>query len=267
MHRVSPPPLTRKPARVVGQDDPMLEAVIFDLDGTLVDSEQHGHRVAFNAAFEAFAMADRWNPERYRALLAITGGERRLYHWLSSAESSFAGHPEGARRARAAELHRWKTNRVEAMAAAGEIPARPGVVEWLDELAAHGVRLAVATTGSRQWALPLLDKVFGQGRFEVVVAGDDVTRRKPDPEAYCLTLEQLGVGAAGVVAIEDSGPGWEAARDAGITCVVVANAETDRDAVADADVLLEEFGPDPFRILSGALAGAEGSHARGKLET
>jgi HAD superfamily hydrolase (TIGR01509 family) len=244
----------------------VLEAVIFDLDGTLVDSEQHGHRVAFNAAFEAAGMPDRWSPQRYRELLATTGGERRIFGWLSSPESSFAGHSEDERRARAASLHRWKTDRVEAMAAAGEIPARPGVTGWLDELAAQGVRLAVATTGSRQWALPLLDKVFGLDRFEVVVAGDDVSRRKPDPEAYCLALRQLGVDAAAVIAVEDSGPGWESARDAGITCVVVANAETDRDAVAGAPVVLEEFGAEPYRILSDAIAGPEGSTARGKLE-
>jgi len=245
----------------------VLEAVIFDLDGTLVDSEQHGHRVAFNAAFEAAGMPDRWSTGRYRELLATTGGERRLYRWLSSPESSFAGHTEEERRARAASLHRWKTDRVESMAAAGEIPARVGVTGWLDELAAKGVRLAVATTGSRQWALPLLDKVFGLARFEVVVAGDDVTRRKPDPEAYSLTLRRLGIEASRAVAVEDSGPGWEAARDAGVTCVVVANAETDREAVAGARVVLEEFGPEPFRILSDALAGPEGPQARGKLVT
>ncbi len=221
----------------------MLHAVIFDLDGTLVDSEQYGHRVAFNDAFEAFGLPDRWTPERYRDLLAVTGGERRLFGWLSGPGSSCAERPEAARRELAAALHRWKTGRVQEMATAGSIPARAGVGEWLEELAGRGVRLAVATTGSRQWAIPLLDKVFGPGRFEVVVAGDDVARRKPDPEAYLLALTRLGLDPAEAVAVEDSGPGWVSARDAGLTCVVVANDETDLTTVAGAPLIVDGFGP------------------------
>lgn len=235
------------------QDKPMLAAVIFDLDGTLVDSEQQGHRVAFNDAFAALGLPDRWSPQRYRGLLATTGGERRLYQWLSSPESSFCDREEAQRRSMAASLHRWKTDRVEAMAAAGAIPPRDGAMEWLDELAARGVRLAVATTGSRQWALPLLDKVFGLPRFEVVVAGDEVTHRKPDPEAYLVTLARLKVAVTDAVAVEDSGPGFLAAHGAGLACVVVANDETDLDAVAGAEVLIDGFVASPFEILSGAL--------------
>lgn len=221
----------------------MLQAVIFDLDGTLVDSEQYGHRVAFNDAFEAFGLPDRWSPERYRDLLAVTGGERRLFAWLSGPESSCAERPEAERHEMAAALHRWKTGRVQAMAASGSIPARDGVGDWLEELTASGIRLAVATTGSRQWAIPLLDKVFGRDRFEVVVAGDDVAHRKPDPEAYVLALTRLGLDPTAVVAVEDSGPGWESARDACLTCAVVANDETDLATVAGAPLILDGFGP------------------------
>ena len=220
-----------------------LEAVIFDLDGTLVDSEQYGHRVAFNEAFEAFGLPDRWTPERYRELLATTGGERRLLAWLCSPESSYFDRPEAQRREMAASLHGWKSDRVEAMAASGAIPAREGVGDWLQELAGRGVALAVATTGSRQWALPLLDKLFGLDRFAGVVTGDDVARRKPDPEAYQLALARLGVDRTAAVAVEDSGPGWEAARAAGLACVVVADTETNLDSVADAPLVLDGFGP------------------------
>jgi len=223
----------------------MLEAVIFDLDGTLVDSEQYGHRVAFNDAFDAFGLPDRWTPERYRELLAITGGERRLFAWLSCPDSCFCERPEAERRAMAASLHRWKTNRVEAMAAAGAIPARPGVTDWLDQLSAARVRVAVATTGSRQWALPLLDKTFGVDRFEVVVAGDDVSRRKPDPEAYVLVVDRLHLHRRAAVAIEDSGPGWESAHRAGLTCVIVANDETNLATVSGAPLIVDGFGPSP----------------------
>jgi HAD superfamily hydrolase (TIGR01509 family) len=220
----------------------MLEAVIFDLDGTLVDSEQQGHRVAFNDAFEAFGLPDRWSTSVYRELLATTGGERRLFAWLSGPGSSFADRSEDERRQMAKSLHRWKSDRVEAMAASGAIPARDGVGDWLGQLAGQGVRLAVATTGSRQWALPLLGKVFADDHFEVVVAGDDVAHRKPDPEAYLLALQRLGLDPTAAVAVEDSGPGWEAARAAGITCVVVANDETNLPTVAGAPLVIDGFG-------------------------
>jgi len=236
-----------------------LDAVIFDLDGTLVDSEQQGHRVAFNAAFEALGLPDRWDPDLYRRLLVTTGGERRLYAWLSSDASSFSDRPEEERREMARALHRWKTERVESMAAAGQIPAREGVAAWLDDLASHGVRLAVATTGSRQWTLPLLATLFGLERFEVVVAGDDVTERKPDPEAYLVCLERLGVAADRAVAVEDSGPGFASAQAAELCCVIVANDETDRAAVASADLVLEQFDPGCFKLLNDLVV-------RGKID-
>jgi HAD superfamily hydrolase (TIGR01509 family) len=223
----------------------MLEAVIFDLDGTLVDSEQYGHRVAFNDAFEAFELPDRWSPERYRGLLAVTGGERRLFAWLTSAESSFCDRPEPEQRRMAKSLHHWKTARVEAMASAGAVPARPEADDWLVALAARDIRVAVATTGSRQWAIPLLDTVFGRDRFEVVVTGDDVAQRKPDPEAYLLALSRLGIDRCAAVAVEDSGPGWEAARAAGLVCVVVANEETDPATVDGAPLIIDGFGAHP----------------------
>lgn len=244
----------------------MLEAVIFDLDGTLVDSEQYGHRLAFNEAFGHFGLPDQWDEDRYRQLLATTGGERRLFEWLSSPESAFSTRPEPERRQMAQDLHRWKTDRFAAMAAAGEIPPRDGVFDWLDDLDRHHVRLAVATTGSRRWVMPLLDKTFGAGRFEVVVAGDDVAQRKPDPEAYLRSLERLGVTARQVVAVEDSRPGWESAANAQVTCAVVANEETDLASATNAagpPLVLDGFGPaaavimDRFGVVKSGAGAAE----------
>jgi len=232
----------------------MLKAVILDLDGTLVDSEQQGHRVAFNLAFEAFSLPDRWDPERYRQLLSVSGGERRLFGWLSSPDSSFRDRPEAERREMAGALHRWKTQRFAELAAAGEIPAQPGAVRLVEQLESAGVTLAIATTGSRQWVEPLVDRLFGWDRFATVVTGEDVRRLKPDPEAYLVTLRRLGLVPPEAVAIEDSGNGWNAARAAGVACLVVANAETSMDEVADADLVLDGLGADghpPHAIVDG----------------
>ena len=207
------------------------------MDGTLVDSERDGHRVAFNMAFEEAGMPDRWDEERYGELLAVPGGKRRL-----SAYFEEQGMGEQERDELSGRLHRRKTDLFKEMASEGQIKARPGVVELVDELSEAGVRLGVATTGSREWVDPLLDKLFGAGRFEAVVGGDEVENRKPDPTAYLTALERLGVEAAVAVAVEDSVVGLQAAKAAGLACVVVVNDYTREEDFDDADLVLDGFG-------------------------
>lgn len=219
-----------------------LRAVIFDVDGTLVDSEQHGHRIAFNEAFRACGLRDHWDRALYRELLAVTGGEARLLAWFRNPASSIHGAPEHELRRIARDVHRAKTELFIQIASTGVVPPREGVRTLLDELAAASIELCVATTGSRAWVLSLLDRVFGIERFSLVVTGDDVTSRKPDPAAYRLVLEGRDLSADETLAIEDSGPGLRAAAAAGLPCVVVANSETDLAAVQDAEVVVSGFG-------------------------
>lgn len=216
---------------------PALDAVIFDVDGTLVDSERDGHRIAFNAAFEEFGLPDRWEVEEYGCLLAITGGERRLREYLR--QRGF-GDEESADLAH--RLHVRKTELFTSMVERGRVPPRPGATRLISDLERRGIRLAVATTGSRAWVVALLDRLFGRGRFEVVVTGDEAPLRKPDPSAYHLALHSLGVDAAGVVAVEDSGNGLAAARAAGLCCVVVLNDYTRDDDVDGAALVVDGFG-------------------------
>ncbi|GAC1338470.1 MAG: HAD family hydrolase [Candidatus Dormibacteria bacterium] len=214
-----------------------LVAVIFDVDGTLVDSERDGHRVAFNRAFEEFGMPDRWEVGEYGRLLAITGGERRLDTHLARRIE------DAAQRARlATQLHARKTEIFHEMVVSGMVEPRPGVLRLLDELEAAGVRLGVATTGTRAWVLPLLGRVFGATRFETVITGDEAPDRKPDPSAYHLALRELGAGPSGVVAIEDSRNGLVAARGAGLPCVVVVNDYTRGQDFSPAQLVLDGFG-------------------------
>jgi HAD superfamily hydrolase (TIGR01509 family) len=224
-----------------------LQAVVLDVDGTLVDSERDGHRVAFNRAFEEAGLPDRWDVERYGELLAVTGGENRLNAYFEE-----QGMPEEERQELASRLHARKTEIFTEMASQGEIAPRPGVSELLDELEEAGVQLAVATTGSRKWVDPLLDRLFGLERFDPIVASDEAPDRKPDPMAHQLALERLGLSASAALGLEDSANGLQAAKAAGLACVVVVNDYTREQDFDYADLVLDGFGrpDDPVPVLA-----------------
>lgn len=222
-----------------------LRAVVLDVDGTLVDSERDGHRVAFNLAFEELGLPYRWDPELYGELLLVTGGERRLARYLER-----EGQGEAERNDLARRLHRRKTQLFQELIQEGQVQPRPGVTELLDELAAERVRVSVTTTGSRAWVGPLLEQLFGLDRFEVVITGDEVDVLKPDPAAYLQALEAMAVPPApDVVAIEDSRNGLVAARAAGLSCVVVVNDYTREQDFSGSELVLDGYGADQTRVV------------------
>ena len=214
---------------------PVLSAVLFDVDGTLADTERDGHRPAFNRAFAESGIAERWDVEEYGRRLAVTGGQRRIERFLAD-----RGHPDPTGFARV--LHRAKTRHFVEWVRSGPVRSRPGVDELLAGLRSAGVPVGVVTTGRRAWVLPLLDRLFGPGTFGVVVTGDDVERLKPAPEAYLLALRRTGRDPATVLAVEDSPPGLAAARAAGLACVVVTNGYTVREGFPGAAAVLTSFG-------------------------
>ena len=138
-------------------------------------------------------------------------------------------------------MHRTKTDLFVEDVRRGEIAPRPGVRELVDDLRSHGVRIAVATTGTRAWVEPLLAHLLGADTAEVVVCGDDVTDLKPDPAAYLLALSRLGLDADVAVAVEDSGPGLRAALAAGLATVVVTNDYTAGHDVTGAAIVRDSF--------------------------
>lgn len=197
-----------------------LSAVVFDVDGTLVDSERDGHRVAFNAAFEEAGLPDRWDVDTYGELLRVAGGVQRLTHW-------FEQHGRSASQARslAKQLHPRKNHFMRQLIGDGAIGPRPGVMSLLDELEAAGVHLHVATTGSRTWVELLLDRVFGD-RFRAVLTGTEIPDLKPSPAVYLAVLRVTGCAPEDTVAVEDSANGVDAAVAAGLRCIAVHNPYT-----------------------------------------
>lgn len=226
-----------------------MRALIFDVDGTLADTET-AHRDAFNAAFAEAGLDWHWDEALYADFLGVTGGkERMLHYWLRI-------DPEAARGAGAQalidELHAAKTRHYTAYVASGAVPLRPGIRRLIDEATAAGIPLAIATTTTPVNLEALLSGPFGpdwRKRFVAVCDGATAPIKKPAPDVYYAALEQLGLGGAECLAIEDSYNGVRAATAAGIPTVVTTTAYTEREPFHGALVVLPNLG-DPQQPLA-----------------
>jgi HAD superfamily hydrolase (TIGR01509 family) len=195
----------------------MIRALLWDVDGTLAETERDGHRVAFNEAFAAAGVPWRWSEARYGELLEVAGGRERLLHDMRSQPHAPAG--DAARARLAQHLHELKNARYGAIVAGGALHLRAGVQALLTDCLAGGVRLAIVTTTSRLNVQALLERQLGPdwaGRFAAVVCAEDAPRKKPDPQAYLQALSALGLQPEQTVAVEDSPAGVAAARRAAV---------------------------------------------------
>jgi HAD superfamily hydrolase (TIGR01509 family) len=201
-----------------------LKALLWDVDGTLAETERDGHRVAFNRAFEACGLPWRWDEAQYGALLHITGGRERLMFDMNQRADA----PTPAERDAFARAVHAKKNAFYAELVRGEgIPLREGVLSLMEQCRERGVKMGIATTTSRSNVDALLSVHLGPRWaewFAVRVCGEDVQRKKPDPEVYVQALHTLGIGPLEAVAIEDAPGGLAAARGADIPVVVTRSA-------------------------------------------
>jgi beta-phosphoglucomutase-like phosphatase (HAD superfamily) len=203
----------------------VLGALIWDVDGTLAETERDGHRVAFNRAFRALGLPWCWDEDHYGRLLGIAGGRERLLHDM--ADRPDAPTDEAARVALAEQVHRLKNVCYADIVRSGQLPLREGVSELFHDCVRAGVRMAIATTTSRVNVEALLLRHLGAdwpAMFAAVVCAEEAPIKKPDPQVYLRALAQLQLAATQVVAIEDAPAGIDAAGRAGIP-VVVAHSQ------------------------------------------
>ncbi|MGD9668285.1 MAG: HAD family hydrolase [Hyphomicrobiaceae bacterium] len=209
----------------------MLQALIFDVDGTLSETEET-HRAAFNMAFAEEGLGWNWDQNLYRRLLDVTGGKERIRHYLEDFDAPQRhGHPTGGLELAdwIAALHKRKTALYNEMVASGAAGLRPGVEALIRHARNAGVRLAIATTTSLPNVESLIHATLGQNGltyFDAVAAGDMVKAKKPAPDVYQLALDRLGLPPAACLALEDSVNGLLSARAAQLPVVVTTSIYT-----------------------------------------
>jgi HAD superfamily hydrolase (TIGR01509 family) len=219
--------------------DPDLAALIFDVDGTLAETEEL-HREAFNRAFAGEGLPYRWDQTLYRSLLLVTGGRQRIGHFF--AQSTDLTEPQIAELA--PRLHRAKNGHYAEVMADSPIELRPGVADLLRQARATRLKLAIATTTSRVNLEGLARRFPGEldlDGFAVVVCGEDVTTLKPDPEVYRTALQRLALSAGRCLAFEDTRNGVESAVGAGLRVVVTPSLYSTGQDFSTATVVLEDL--------------------------
>jgi beta-phosphoglucomutase-like phosphatase (HAD superfamily) len=210
-----------------------IRALVFDVDGTLAETEEM-HRASFNQAFAEAGLGWSWDRDLYRDLLRTTGGRERILEYASRFDIDID----------ARALHARKTAIYTDRIRGGKLALRPGVAALIDRARREGLALAVATTTSRPNVTALFEATLGQGSalwFAGIRTGEDVRAKKPDPEVYHLVLSDLGLPAADCLAFEDSGNGLVAARRAGLRTVVAPSIYTAADDFTGADLVVDSF--------------------------
>ena len=240
-----------------------LKALIFDVDGTLAETERDGHRPAFNQAFADAGLDWHWSVERYGELLEVSGGKERIRAFVQQSKPDFVLPDKFADLTEfIKDLHATKTKYYKQYAAEGKIPLRPGVERLLNEARDKGVRLAIATTTTPANVQALLENTLGaesMNWFEVIAAGDMVPKKKPAPDIFEYALKHLKLPPENCLGFEDTNNGLLSATQTGLKTVVTVNDYTRNQDFSKASLVISDFGePDaPFEVISGQANNAK----------
>ena len=219
-----------------------LEAILFDCDGVLADTERDGHRPAFNRAFKENGIDEDWGVDRYGVLLEVGGGKERMTaHWNEVGWPDVI--PEEGRQDKVKSLHLQKTGIFMDMINEGAIPLRPGVLRLVDEAIKNDVALACCSTSNDKAVSNLIKTLMGEERWSKfqIFAGDMVKAKKPAPDVYNMAVEKMGLDKSKCVIVEDTQIGKEAAMAAGIKCIVTKSAYADREDFSGADLVVDNL--------------------------
>ena len=219
-----------------------VKAIIFDVDGTLADTED-AHRRSFNKAFDESSLNWHWDIPLYDKLLKTTGGKERIKHYVETCQPAFNKPMDYDGFVK--KLHQLKTVHYTTMLQEGGIPLRPNIQHLVAEARAAGLRLAIATTTSPENVAALLQQAWGatgKELFEVIGCGEIVPHKKPAPDIYFWVLEQLGLNASECVALEDSENGLRASLAAGVRTFITTNQYTRTQDFTGAEAVFEDLG-------------------------
>ncbi|BAZ94148.1 phosphatase [Thiohalobacter sp. COW1] len=236
-----------------------LQALLFDVDGTLAETEEV-HREAFNAAFAAAGLDWHWDQATYGDLLGVTGGRERIRFFLEKYRPAFS--PPADLDAWIADLHKAKTRIYTERVAGGGVPLRPGVRRLLEEARAAGLRLAIATTTTPDNVIALLKASLApdaEDWFELIAAGGIVPSKKPAPDIYHYTLEAMQLSPQACLALEDSHNGLISALAADIPTLITVSHYTRGQDFSGAALVVDQLGEpgQPFRLLAGEAGEAD----------
>jgi HAD superfamily hydrolase (TIGR01509 family) len=218
-----------------------IKAIFFDQDGVIIDTERDGHRVAFNDTFKHMGFDTEWDVEYYHELLQVGGGKERMRHHLKT--YGFGEDiPEDEVDDLIKKMHAYKTDRFIELIESGSLPLRPGIHRFMKKAVEAGLILTVTTTSNERAAHAIAYNVLEDIPFKYVLAGDIVSKKKPDPAIYHLALEKTGFKPEECLVIEDSRNGILAAKAAGIRVIATSNFYTEREDLSDADIIVTNLG-------------------------
>ena len=240
-----------------------IKAIIFDQDGVIIDTERDGHRVAFNKTFKEFGFDFEWDVNYYHELLQVAGGKERMRYHLHTKGFGREVKPEEEDELIKA-MHKRKTEIFIELIKEGALPLRPGIKRIMKEAINRGLKVGICTTSNEKAAHAVAYEILKDIKFDFVLAGDVVKKKKPDPEIYLLALKKGGLKAEECIVVEDSRNGLLAAKAAGMNVVVTTNYYTEKEDLREADIIVTCLG-DPDGEKGKLKPGGKGINYNGVL--
>jgi len=224
---------------------PSLDAILWDMDGVLAETERDAHRVAFNTVFAKEQLNTTWSVEGYGELLEVGGGKERMTaHWNAAGWPDFLRKMgDSMKKEWVAKYHAQKTEVFNELVQQGVVPLRPGVERLIDECLSNGKTLAVCSTSNEKAVQNLVRTLLGSERASkmTIFAGDVVPNKKPSPDIYNLAVDTLKLDKNRCLIVEDSGIGWQAAKSAGIACIVTKSVYTQKENFEGANLIVTDL--------------------------